>query len=130
MSDCLFCKIIAGDIPSTKVYEDDQVFAFRDIHPQAPTHILVIPKTHISGCNGVTEENSAVVAHIFEVIPQIAAAEGLTDDTEYGADVTITASLPQERVEPLCARLTELSAGGIVPAVLGESFHPGPREEI
>ena len=62
MSDCLFCKIIAGDIPSTKVYEDDLVFAFRDINPQAPTHILVIPKTHISGCNGVTEENSAVVA--------------------------------------------------------------------
>lgn len=78
MSDCLFCKIIAGDIPSTKVYEDDSVFAFRDINPQAPTHILVIPKTHISGCNGVTEENSAVVAHIFEVIPRIAAAEGLT----------------------------------------------------
>lgn len=61
---------------------------------------------------------------------ELAAAEGLTDDTEYGADVTITASLPQERVEPLCARLTELSAGGIVPAVLGESFRPGPREEI
>ena len=78
MSDCLFCKIIAGDIPSTKVYEDDLVFAFRDINPQAPTHILVVPKTHISGCNGVTEENSAVVAHIFEVIPRIAAAEGLT----------------------------------------------------
>ena len=77
MSDCLFCKIIVGDIPSTKVYEDDLVFAFRDINPQAPTHILVIPKTHISGCNGVTEENSAVVAHIFEVIPRIAAAEGL-----------------------------------------------------
>ena len=51
MSDCLFCKIIAGDIPSTKVYEDDSVFAFRDINPQAPTHILVIPKIHISGCN-------------------------------------------------------------------------------
>lgn len=61
---------------------------------------------------------------------ELAAAEGLTDDTEYGADVTITASLPQERVEPLCARLTELSAGGIVPAVLGESFRPSPREEI
>lgn len=77
MSDCLFCKIIAGEIPSTKVYEDDTVFAFRDIAPQAPTHILVIPKAHISGCNGVTAENSAVVAHIFEVIPQIAKAEGL-----------------------------------------------------
>lgn len=77
MSDCLFCKIIAGSIPSTKVYEDDLVFAFRDIAPQAPTHILVVPKTHISDCNGITAANSAVVAHIFEVIPQIAAAEGL-----------------------------------------------------
>lgn len=77
MNDCLFCKIIAGDIPSNKVYEDDLVFAFRDIAPQAPTHILVIPKAHISGCNGVTADNSQVVAHIFEVIPQIAAAEGL-----------------------------------------------------
>ena len=77
MSNCLFCKIIAGDIPSTKVYEDETVLAFRDIAPQAPTHILVIPKIHISGCNGVTAENSGVVAHIFEVIPRIAAAEGL-----------------------------------------------------
>ena len=75
--NCLFCKIITGDIPSTCVYEDETVFAFRDIAPQAPTHILVIPKEHISGCNGVTAENSAVVAHIFEVIPQIAKAEGL-----------------------------------------------------
>ena len=79
MTDCLFCKIIAGDIPSTKVYEDEAVFAFRDINPQAPTHILVIPKTHNSGCNGVTADNSAVVAHIFEVIPQIAKAEGLVN---------------------------------------------------
>ena len=78
MNDCIFCKIIAGEIPSTKVYEDDSVFAFRDIAPQAPTHILVIPKAHISGCDGVTVDNSAVVAHIFEVIPKIAAAEGLT----------------------------------------------------
>lgn len=76
--DCLFCKIITGDIPSTKVYEDDLVYAFRDIAPQAPTHILVVPKTHIPDCNGVTAENSEVVAHIFEVIPQIAQAEGLT----------------------------------------------------
>lgn len=78
MDDCLFCKIIRGEIPSAKVYEDDLAFAFRDIAPQAPTHILVIPKTHIPGCNGVTGENSALVAHIFEVIPKIAAAEGLT----------------------------------------------------
>ena len=79
MSDCLFCKIIAGEIPSTKVYEDDSVLAFRDIAPQAPTHVLVIPKAHISGCDGVTVENSAVVAHIFEVIPAIAKSEGLTN---------------------------------------------------
>ncbi len=77
--DCLFCKIIAGEIPSTKVYEDEQVLAFRDINPQAPTHILVIPKEHIPSCDGVTAENSGVVAHIFEVIPQIAGTEGLTN---------------------------------------------------
>ena len=75
--NCLFCKIIAGDIPSTKVYEDDLVYAFRDIAPQAPTHVLVIPKAHIPSVNGITAENSAVVAHIFEVIPRIAEAEGL-----------------------------------------------------
>ena len=76
---CLFCKIIAGDIPSTKVYEDETVYAFRDINPQAPTHVLVVPKTHIEDCNGITAENSAVIAHIFEVIPQIAKAEGLAN---------------------------------------------------
>ena len=77
--NCLFCKIIAGDIPSTKVYEDELVYAFRDIAPQAPTHILVIPKTHIPSVDGITAENSAVVAHIFETIPAIAAAEGLVN---------------------------------------------------
>lgn len=76
--DCLFCKIVAGDIPSTKVYEDETVFAFRDINPQAPTHILVIPKAHIPSVAEVTGDNSGVVAHIFEVIPKIAEAEGLT----------------------------------------------------
>ena len=79
MSDCLFCKIISGAIPSTKVYEDETVLAFRDIAPQAPTHVLVIPKAHISGVSAITAENSAVVAHIFEVIPQIAQAEGLAN---------------------------------------------------
>ena len=76
MANCLFCKIIAGDIPSTKVYEDETVYAFRDINPQAPTHILVVPKTHMDDCNAVSAENSAVIAHIFEVIPQIAREEG------------------------------------------------------
>ena len=79
MSDCLFCKIIAGDIPSTKVYEDDQVLAFRDIAPQAPVHILVIPKAHIASVAEIAAENSAVVAHIFQVIPAIAREEGLTE---------------------------------------------------
>ena len=77
MADCLFCKIIAGAIPSAKVYEDELVFAFRDIAPQAPTHVLVVPKVHMEDVNAVTAENSAVIAHIFEVIPQIAKAEGL-----------------------------------------------------
>lgn len=77
MENCLFCKIIAGSIPSNKVYEDDLCYAFRDIAPQAPTHILVVPKAHIESCNGVANHNSTVVAHIFEVIPQIAKAEGL-----------------------------------------------------
>ena len=76
--DCIFCKIIAGDIPSTKVYEDETVYAFRDINPQAPTHILVIPKAHIASVNELNGANSAVVSHIFEVIPKIAAAENLT----------------------------------------------------
>ena len=78
MSDCIFCMIVAGDIPSTKVYEDETVLAFRDINPQAPTHILVIPKTHIPSVDGITAENSAIVSHIFEIIPRIAAVEGLT----------------------------------------------------
>ena len=75
--DCLFCKIIAGEIPSTKVYEDDKILAFRDIALQAPSHILVIPKVHIQDVSGITAENSAIVAHIFATIPQIAKAEGL-----------------------------------------------------
>ena len=78
MNDCLFCKIVAGDIPSTKVYEDEAVLAFRDIAPQAPTHILVIPKAHIDSVACITAENSAIVAHIFEVIAKVAAQEGLT----------------------------------------------------
>ena len=75
---CLFCKIVAGEIPATKVYEDDTILAFRDIAPQAPTHILVIPKTHIPSVDGITAENSPLIAHMFETIPAIAAAEKLT----------------------------------------------------
>lgn len=77
--DCLFCKIIAGEIPSTKVYENEWVYAFRDINPQAPVHVLVVPKTHIASADAVTAENSALIARIFEAIPEIAHAEGLSD---------------------------------------------------
>lgn len=72
MQDCLFCKIVAGEIPSKKVYEDEQCYAFYDIDPQAPTHFLVIPKQHISSVAAVDASNSAIVAHCFEVIAQIA----------------------------------------------------------
>ena len=77
MSDCLFCKIIAGDIPSNKVYEDDLCYAFNDIAPQAPVHFLVIPKAHIASVAGVNAENSAVVAHIFEVIAKLTKEKGI-----------------------------------------------------
>lgn len=72
MNDCIFCKIIAGDIPSKKVYEDDQCLAFYDVAPMAPTHILVIPKAHCASAGEITAENSAVVARIFTVIAKIA----------------------------------------------------------
>jgi len=77
MSDCLFCKIAAGEIPSSKVYEDEVCYAFHDIAPQAPVHFLVIPKAHIESVSGINAENSAIVAHIFEVIARIAAEKGL-----------------------------------------------------
>lgn len=70
--DCLFCKIIAGEIPSKKVYEDEQVYAFYDIDPQAPVHFLVVPKEHIAGPSGVSEQNEGVVGHIYSVIAMLA----------------------------------------------------------
>lgn len=76
-NDCLFCKIIAGEIPSTKVYEDESVYAFRDINPQAPVHILVVPKTHIVCAADIDGANSGYVAKCFEAIAKIAKAEGL-----------------------------------------------------
>ena len=77
--DCLFCKIIEGAIPSKKVYEDDKCLAFYDIAPQAPVHILVIPKLHIASADEISAENSGYVAHIFERIPEIAKSAGLTN---------------------------------------------------
>ena len=77
--DCIFCKIANGEIPTTKVYEDDLMLAFRDLDPQAPTHILMIPKEHIASADEITEENAAVVAHIFTMAKKIAAVEGLVN---------------------------------------------------
>ena len=77
MDNCLFCKIIAGVIPSNKVYEDDLCYAFYDIDPQAPTHFLMIPKAHIPSVSAVTEENQAVVGHMFAVIAKLAKDLGL-----------------------------------------------------
>ena len=79
MSDCLFCKIIAGEIPSSKVFENEKIYAFRDINPMAPVHVLIVPKCHLASADEVTGDNSAYVARIFEVIPEIAKAEGLKD---------------------------------------------------
>ncbi len=77
--NCLFCKIAAGEIPSSKVYEDEIVYAFRDIEPQAPVHILIIPKEHIASANELTEENASVVGHIFAVAVKIAKEEGIAE---------------------------------------------------
>ena len=78
--DCLFCKIVSGEIPSKKVYEDEKVYAFYDIKPMAPVHVLIIPKQHIPSVNGITSENSAVVAHIFEVAAKLAKELGVAED--------------------------------------------------
>ena len=79
MSDCLFCKIVSGEIPSTKVYEDDLCYAFKDISPMTPMHFLVVPKTHFASAAEVTEENAPVVGHIFAVIAKLAKEMGFAD---------------------------------------------------
>ena len=78
--DCLFCKIIAGEIPSTKVFEDENCYAFKDINPLAPVHILVVPKAHIASAAEITAENSEYVAYIFEAIAKIVREQGLDKD--------------------------------------------------
>lgn len=74
---CLFCEIINGNIPSNKVYEDEMIYAFKDINPAAPVHVLVVPKVHIDSVNELTPETSKYVAHIFEKIPEIAKSQGI-----------------------------------------------------
>ncbi|MGN0778559.1 MAG: histidine triad nucleotide-binding protein [Aristaeellaceae bacterium] len=78
MENCLFCKIIAGDIPSAKVYEDEQVYAFRDINPQAPTHVLVVPKAHVAGIADTDALDDAAIAACIRACKKVAALEGLT----------------------------------------------------
>ena len=77
--DCLFCKIVNGQIPSNKVYEDERILAFYDINPEAKVHVLVIPKKHIDSANDITAENSAEIAYIFEKIPAVASLAGITN---------------------------------------------------
>ncbi|MBQ6430981.1 MAG: histidine triad nucleotide-binding protein [Oscillospiraceae bacterium] len=79
MENCIFCKIIAGEIPSKKVYEDELCYAFYDIQPLAPQHFLVVPKQHIAAANEITEENAALVGHIFAVIAKLTAELGFSD---------------------------------------------------
>ncbi len=76
---CIFCKIASGEIPSTKVYEDDEVFAFRDLHPQAPTHILIIPRKHIATVNDLESGDAALIGKLFLAAKQIAGNEGFAD---------------------------------------------------
>ena len=78
-TDCLFCKIVAGEIPSTRVYEDDQIIAIRDIAPRAPTHILLIPRRHIASALDLTETDSPLVGHLFAVAADLARSEGIAD---------------------------------------------------
>lgn len=77
--DCLFCKIINGEIPSKKVYEDEKVYAFYDISPAAPVHVLIVPKEHISSANALTAENAPVVGHIFRVAAELAKELGIAE---------------------------------------------------
>ena len=78
--DCLFCSIIKGEIPSTKIYEDDLVYVFADIAPQAPVHMVMVPKAHIASANELTEENAAVVGHIFAVAVKLAKEQGFAEN--------------------------------------------------
>jgi histidine triad (HIT) family protein len=80
MTDCIFCRIISGDIPSTNVYRDEQVTAFRDINPAAPTHVLIVPNKHIDSVNMLISDDEPLMGHLFLVAKQLAAQEGIADD--------------------------------------------------
>jgi histidine triad (HIT) family protein len=80
MDSCLFCRIAKGEVPSKKAYEDDRVYAFHDINPQAPVHVLICPRKHIATLNDVTSEDATLIAHMFEVARKIAAQEGVSQN--------------------------------------------------
>lgn len=80
MQDCIFCKIINGEIPSSKVYEDEKIYAFKDVNPQTPVHVLIVPKEHICCANEITAENVGAVAHIFSKMGEIADIVGIKDE--------------------------------------------------
>ncbi len=77
MSDCLFCKILAGEIPSDKVYEDDKVYVFKDIYPKADIHLLMIPREHVDSLNELDESHDALMAHMMRLLPKLAKEQGL-----------------------------------------------------
>lgn len=77
MTDCIFCKIIAGDIPSAKIYEDDQIFVFKDINPKAAVHLLVIPKIHLVSLDSLVEEHQLLIGHMMLKLPELARTQGL-----------------------------------------------------
>jgi histidine triad (HIT) family protein len=80
MTDCIFCNVIAGDIPSTNVFRDQQVTAFRDIHPMAPTHILIVPNRHIESVNSLTTDDEQLIGHLFMIAKELAAQEGFAEN--------------------------------------------------
>jgi len=94
MSDCLFCKMISGDIQADTVYEDEQVFAFRDINPQAPTHVLIVPKIHISTLNDLSNEDAETIGRLFLVAKTIAQKEGI-DEAGYRTVINCNAAAGQ-----------------------------------
>ena len=100
--DCVFCKIAKGEIPSKKAYEDDQILAFYDLDPQAPVHILLIPKAHIASANELTEENSAVVSHIFLTAAKLAKELGLKRATALSITAGKTAGRPCSTCISIC----------------------------
>ena len=114
MENCLFCKIVKGDIPSTKVYEDELVLAFRDIAPQAPTHVLVIPKEHISGVGAVTAEHAAIAGHCIAVCAKVAELEAAKAGVE--AELAAAEAAQADLEGQLAAAAAQIESLSVAPA--------------